>query len=152
MYIYPFNLNISWNFNQLIWANDATWSHAWKPHTVTSTHHYRQSDPKKHISKEFPLKLKSSLCVWSSVCKHIEAWIKWLTFWRWHFQVHFVVCKIIVFWLNFSLTFVWKGSVNVKSVLVQVMAHVWSLAITFNQCWPKFMLSYGVTRTCWVDK
>ena len=55
-----------------------------------------------------------------------------------------ISCKIALRWMPLDLT-------DDKSTLVQVMA--WCRQATshyLNQCWPRFMLPYGVTRPQWV--
>ena len=54
-------------------------------------------------------------------------------------------CEIVPRWLQQNLS-------NVKSTLVQVMA--WCRQATshyLNQCWPRFLTSYGITRPQWVN-
>ena len=54
-------------------------------------------------------------------------------------------CEIALRWLPQNLS-------NVKSTLVQVMA--WCHQATghyLNQCWPRSLMSYGVTRPQWVN-
>ena len=56
-----------------------------------------------------------------------------------------ISCKIALIWMSLDFT-------DDKSRLVQVMALCCQATSHYlNQCWPRSLLSYGVTRTQWVN-
>ena len=58
-------------------------------------------------------------CCWLSVLKHWRR-EKWLSFCRWHFQMHFPQWKLLYFDFDFT-EFIAKGSINNNPSLFQMM-------------------------------
>ena len=71
--------------------------------------------------------------------QHIPARTKWLSFCRWHFQMHF-----FFFYKN-----IFKGQIHSKSTLLQTMT--WYHQALHEPVITKTVITYSVTRPQWVN-
>ena len=101
--------------------------------------------------------------IWCSICKMSVILLKpecvnslapcriWFDF-RWVIFKQILVTDVWVISCEITLRWVSQGLTDNKSTLVQVLA--WCRQATsdyLNQCWPRSMSPYGVTRLQWVN-